>query len=637
MRIPLCPKTFVLFCCLCCITLFTQSSTAQSATWQQHVDYVMDIDVDVDAHQYKGKQKISYTNNSPDTLHRVFYHLFFNAFQPGSMMDVRSRSIADPDGRVKDRIMHLTPKEIGYIRPTSLTQDGKSVTYEVVATILEVDLASPILPGTTSVLEMEWDAQVPMQVRRSGRDNAEGIDFSMSQWYPKLSEYDARGWHPDPYVGREFYGVWGDFDITIHIDKDYVIGGTGYLQNPTEIGHGYGEIADKKKFRKAKKLDWHFKAPNVHDFVWAADPDFIHDIHSCKSGLQLHFFYQDDEKFGQNWKDFQPDVERLFDFASEHYGTYAYDKYSVIQGGDGGMEYPMATLITGKRKYKSLLGVTVHEAMHSWYQMMLATNEALYPWMDEGFTSYASSEIMNMFYPKEDQRLVHNGAFRGYEFLVKSGEEEALCTHGDHYTKNRSYGIASYNKGEVFLDQLSYIIGKEALNRTMLRYYDEWKFKHPDVYDFVHVAEKVSGLELDWYVEYFMNSTKSVDLSILAIEADGDRTRITIERKGGMIIPADVYIGKNQSELSVHTIPLGLMRGAKKQEFEGGFTVEEDWFWTDSTYTFTVNRPLTEIGVIEIDASMRLADVDRSNNFAYFENGVPIIIEEESPENNKKQ
>jgi hypothetical protein len=624
---------------ICVLSLFSQNIQAQAADWQQHVNYVMDIDVDADFHQYKGHQVLTYTNNSPDTLHRVFYHLFFNAFQPGSMMDVRSLSIKDPDGRVADRISQLKPDEIGYIRPNSLMQDGVALTYEVVETILEVNLAESILPGATTVLEMNWDAQVPLQIRRSGRDNAEGVEFSMSQWYPKLSEYDARGWHPDPYVGREFYGVWGDFDVTIHMDKDYVIGGTGYLQNPEEIGHGYGEITDKKKFRKAKKLDWHFKAPNVHDFVWAADPDFIHDIRTCASGLELHFFYQDmkdeeDKKFMQNWVDFQPDVERLFDIASERYGKYAYDKYAVIQGGDGGMEYPMATLITGKRNYKSLLGVTVHEAMHSWYQMMLATNEALYPWMDEGFTSYASSEIMHVFFPKDDARLVHNGAFRGYDFVVKSGEEEALCTHGDHYAKNRSYGIAVYNKGEVFLDQLSYIIGQDALDRSLLRYFDEWKFKHPDMYDFLHVAEKVSGLELDWYIEYFVNTTKYADIALVSVEAEGKKTRITLERKGEMIVPVDVYIGKDENELTVHTIPLGLMRGAKSQEFEGGFFVEKDWFWTDSTYSFVVDRPLTEIGLVEVDSSLRLADVDRSNNFAYFEAGKQIIIESDEPVKN---
>ncbi|MEL7163807.1 MAG: M1 family peptidase, partial [Bacteroidota bacterium] len=163
---------------------------AQSDRWQQSGKYVMEIDVDAKKNQYAGTQTLAYTNNSPDTLHRVFYHLYFNAFQPGSMMDVRNLTLPDPDRRVGDRISKLQPDEIGYIKVNSLTQDGAAVQHETVGTILEVDLAQPILPGQTTTFRMEWDAQVPIQIRRSGRDNREGVRFSMAQWYPKMAEYD---------------------------------------------------------------------------------------------------------------------------------------------------------------------------------------------------------------------------------------------------------------------------------------------------------------------------------------------------------------------------------------------------------------------------------------------------------------
>ncbi|MFI3185218.1 MAG: hypothetical protein QX198_04490, partial [Methylococcaceae bacterium] len=195
--------------------------------------------MDATRHQFKGKQKLVYTNNSPDTLTKVFYHLYFNAFQPGSMMDVRSRTIQDPDPRVADRISKLAPEEVGYHKVDRFTQDGQVLKYHVQGTVLEVELARPILPGGRSEFLMDFNSQVPLQIRRSGRHNAQGIDYSMTQWYPKMAEYDHEGWHADPYVGREFHGVWGDFDVKISIDKKYVIGGTGYLQNPNEIGHGY--------------------------------------------------------------------------------------------------------------------------------------------------------------------------------------------------------------------------------------------------------------------------------------------------------------------------------------------------------------------------------------------------------------
>ena len=195
------------------------TSSSDSSYWQQAVDYTMDIDFDIDTYQYKGKQKLVYTNNSPDVLDKVFYHLYFNAFQPGSQMDVRSRTIRDPDRRVRDRISKLEPNEIGYIKVNSLKQNGSAVSFETVGTILEVVLNSPIKPGESVTFEMDFDAQVPVQIRRSGRNSKEGIALSMAQWYPKLAEYDFEGWHTPPYIGREFHGVWGDFDVTIHLDR----------------------------------------------------------------------------------------------------------------------------------------------------------------------------------------------------------------------------------------------------------------------------------------------------------------------------------------------------------------------------------------------------------------------------------
>ena len=191
--------------------------------------------MDVNTHQFKGHQLLDYTNNSPDTLLRVFYHLYFNAFQPGSMMDVRSRTITDPDGRIMDRISKLGPDEIGYLKVSTLEQDGIPLSFNITGTILEVELAKPLLPNATVRFDMQFQGQVPVQIRRSGRDNAEGVAYSMSQWYPKISEYDYRGWHANPYVGREFYGVWGDFEVKLHIDKDYTVAASGYLQNPQAI------------------------------------------------------------------------------------------------------------------------------------------------------------------------------------------------------------------------------------------------------------------------------------------------------------------------------------------------------------------------------------------------------------------
>ncbi|NRB51711.1 MAG: M1 family metallopeptidase [Saprospiraceae bacterium] len=606
------------------VTLFlcgihTQMVSAQADRWQQRAEYKMNIDFDVNSHQFKGQQTITYYNNSPDVLDRVFYHLYFNAFQPGSMMDVRSQSVPDPDPRVGSRIGKLKNNQIGYHKVSSLKQDGKPTQFEIVGTILEVELAVPIQPNSSTVLEMTFNSQVPVQIRRSGRDNAEGISYSMTQWYPKLCEYDYQGWHANPYIGREFYGVWGDFDVTISIDRDYIVAASGYLQNPQEIGYGFEKEGTKVK-RKGKKLSWHYVAPNVHDFAWGADPDYTHDKLVRKDGTILHFFYQKNDRTEENWAKLPKVMDRAFDYINEHFGQYPYKQYSFIQGGDGGMEYPMATLITGERSFPSLVGVSIHELMHSWYQMVLGTNESLYAWMDEGFTTYASAEINNFLKGEGlmSGRVSENPHIRttqNFANFALSGIEEPLSIHADHFVSNSAYGTGAYTKGRLFLSQLGYIIGEKALAKTLLDYFEIWKFKHPNDNDFVRVAEKVSGLELDWYREYMVNTTHTVDYGVKSVQEMGGQTRVTLERIGYMPMPMDVMISLKDGTKELYNIPLRIMRGNKPQEDSGvQQKVIEDWPWTHPEYSFNLPVALDKIEKIEIDPSLRMIDVKRENN-----------------------
>lgn len=594
---------------------------AQADRWQQRAEYQMDIDFDVDKDQFKGTQRLTYYNNSPDTLTRVFYHLYFNAFQPGSAMDVRSRNLPDPDGRVGARISKLKPNEIGYLKINKLSQDGKELKHLTEGTILEVTLDKPILPKSKAVFEMSFDGQVPIQIRRSGRDNAEGVDYSMAQWYPKMCEYDYQGWHANPYIAREFYGIWGDFDVKISIDKSFVIGGSGYLQNPEEIGHGYLPEGQTPKAAKGNKLTWHFKAPNVHDFVWAADPNYTHTSLKRPDGLTLHFFYLKTERNQDNWAALPKVMDKAFDYINKRYGQYPYQQYSFIQAGDGGMEYPMATLITGNRSMPSLVGVSVHELMHSWYQMILGSNESLYAWMDEGFTDFATQDVENYLagenlvpgLKKMDNPYLQT--YAGYFNLASSGEEEPMSTHSDHFSTNFAYGLAAYSKGAVFMRQLEYVIGKAALDKGLLLYFNTWKFKHPNSNDVIRVMEKVSGLELDWYKEYWINTTHTIDYGVDAIESDGAGTKVTLVRKGKMPMPLDVVITYKNGSKEMVNIPLDIMRGAKPAEDKNiPYKVEADWPWVNPTYELRLKAPATDIQSVEIDPSVRMADVDRNNN-----------------------
>ncbi len=591
-------------------------SAQNSGYWQQHVDYVMDIDMDVKTYQYKGKQTLTYTNNSPDVLEKVYFHLYNNAFQPGSDMDIRLQNIKDPDGRmvvksgtkenpiVTSRISQLQPDEIGFIKVSTLTQNGASVPYSVDGTILEVVLNEGIAPGAKAVFDMEFTGQVPEQIRRSGRNNKEGVALSMTQWYPKLAEYDFEGWHTHSYIGREFHGVWGNFDVTLHIDKDYIVGGSGYLQNADEIGYGYEAEGVKVKRKRGKKLSWHFVAPNVHDFTWAADPKFKHDVLETDSGTTLHFLYKKslDKEFRKNWEALPAKTEALLTYFNTHIGAYPYKQYSVIQGGDGGMEYAMCTLITGERKFGSLVGVVAHEMAHSWFQFVLASNESKHPWMDEGFTTYISTLAENEVL-EEGKENPLEGSYQGYFTLQGYGIEEPLTTQADAYHYNYAYGIASYSKGAIFLAQLGYVIGKENIEKTLLKYYEDFKFKHPTPNDIKRTAEKVSGIELDWYMNYWTQTLHTIDYAVTVVNG----TEVQLNRIGGMPMPIDVQVEYMDGSVEDVYIPLTMMRGEKPTKAKQ----LEDWSWVAPTYTFSTEK---DIKKVSIDVSLQMADIDRSNN-----------------------
>jgi len=596
---------------------------AQPDRWQQRIKYTMNVDMNVQTNQYTGKQTLEYWNNSPDTLKKVFYHLYWNAFQPNSMMDVRSRrqgtiilgkgrngqDIADWDSRVQDRILNLKEDEIGYEKVSLLTMNGRPQKFSVHETILEVELDKPILPKSKVTFAMQWTAQVPIQIRRSGRDNpATKVRYSMSQWYPKMAEYDYEGWHPTDYIAREFYGVWGDYDVTISIDKSYMLGGTGYLQNPNQIGFGYETNGAKVAQPSGSKLTWHFTAPNVHDFMWAADPEYKHLTRNVRNGLTLHVLYKPTNATDSAWAKMLDDAEKVMPYLEKTFGPYPYKQYSFIHGGDGGMEYPMATLLFDP-------GAWLHEWLHSWYQGMLATNESLYPWMDEGFTDYATSRSRGFLQKDSSFAATFKRSYDGYFALAKSGREEPMTTHADHYNTNYAYSIASYSKGAVFMEQLGYIVGAPMRDRILLEYYRQWRFKHPNPNDFIRVAEKVSDLKLDWYKMYWVNTTKTIDYGIDSLWEAGGATKVRLSRIGQMPMPVDVKITFKDGTSEWHYVPLNLMFGSKAAEAGQSPRKEyPEWKWTHPTYEIQTAKRLTDIVTVEIDPSQRMADTERKNN-----------------------
>jgi hypothetical protein len=481
-------------------------------------------------------------------------------------------------------------------------------------------------------------------------------------------------------VAREFYGVWGDYDVKINIDKRYILGGTGYLENAAQIGYGYENPGTKVVRPAGDKLEWHFVAPNVHDFMWAADPAYHHLVRRIKNGPVINVLYKNkdnDPKQDTLWNNLADAAVIVLPFIEKTFGDYPYKQYSFVHGGDGGMEYPMSTLISS-----ASLGGAFHEWMHSWYQGMMGTNESMYAWMDEGFTTYAEGRVTTYYYEqllarhpdRADLRdmvnklhaqlpLVQPRSYEGYFALVKAGMTEPLTTHADHFHTNMTYETAAYSQGCIFLEQLGYIVGDSVRDKILLEYYHDWRFKHPNANDFMRVAEKVSGMQLDWYQEYWINTTKTIDYAIDSLweengksteraggslsrtegpdrggararssdeglqtsdlsgkpatlrDKPGFRTYIRLRMEGDMPMPVDVLLTFKDGSKQLAYIPQYFMFGAKPVEDHSVPRTEyEPWKWTSPTYTFSFDRRLLDLKVVEIDPTQRMADTDRRNN-----------------------
>ena len=588
---------------------FALFSAQKGPYYQQHAEYKMDIDVDAKNFTYNGQQTLKYTNNSPDELDVVYFHLYWNAFKPGSMMDQRVAAQGkNGDWRLQingvSGLASIPKDDEGAQNILWIKQNGKNLKFEVQETIMKVYLDTPIKANSSTTFTMEWDAVIPMQIRRSGRNNREGVDMTVTQWYPKIAEYDYDGWATFDYIGREFHAPFSDFEVNIKIDKNYVIGAGGTLENPSEV-KGY-ETKPSIKADKSNKVTWRWTAKNMLDFAWAADRDYTVESFVILDGPKVYFVYQKSDKT-KYWSEAKPYVTKFFQLMNATYGRYVYPSYSFIQGGDGGMEYGMCTMILGEAKsLEGLIGLMVHEGGHSWNQQIMAYNESVRPWMDEGFTSYFDDMIMyQLFPPATAKPNPFTQSIEGYRRFVKRGIEEPAGWLGDHHDNGSAYSVASYTKGELFLVQLGYIMGEENLATVMKEFYKEWNLKHPTDRDFMHIAQKISGMDLTWFHHYWINTTKTIDYAIKDVKYDENSTTITLENKGTVPMPIDFSILTADKKVMNYQIPLNMTHTWKSKDIYGDFKTMNYWPWTQKEYTLTIPYNKSQISALGIDFSQR--------------------------------
>lgn len=536
--------------------------------------------------------------------------MYYNAFKAGSNAAAWSKETKDlfPNAGFHQ----LKPKDEGNQEVKWVKVNGANGTLKYHQTILEVVLEKPILPKSTNMIDVDFEATIPACIQRGGKKSPIGVAYTMTQWYPKICRYDNRGWHLDQYIGREFAGVFGNFDVKITVPKDYTIAGTGVLQNINYLEKGY-ELKDKSAV--GKTTTWNFTAENVHDFAWAADKNFTHFQENI-DGIVFHYFYNYKKPYIETWQILRDNMKAAYAVAKENFGAYPYPQFSFIQAGEGYMEYPMCTMVESGNK-PDFYTTAFHEFMHSWYYGILGTDENLYPWMDEGLTTYAESRLSAVISKKTD---FTEEAMSTYRYIRSRVGEEPMSTAANYYKSSSTYYNASYYKAQMFIEQLNYIIGEQTLKKALLVYFDKWKFKHPTPDDFMRVLEEVSGIHLAWYQNFWINTIKTVDLAVGDVKKQGKETQITLERRGDVPMPAEVLVTLKDGKSMYYYIPLDMMYGSKsKAEFVRKDVQElPAWMFAASTYTFTIPIEFANISKIVIDPMEQLADLNRINNAKEF-------------------
>jgi hypothetical protein len=369
----------------------------------------------------------------------------------------------------------------------------------------------------------------------------------------------------------------------------------------------------------ADSLTWHFRAENVHDFAWAADPDYVHDKVEA-DGVTHHILYKPD--VASSWTSLKDQMPRLTRFFEQKFGDYPYPQMTVAQGGDGGMEYPMFTAVAGydnpefeeKDGPRSILGTTVHEFAHMWYYAALGTNESDYAWMDEGFTTYATEEGMAHLTGRPAN---HIGSRQSVVYMQKMGLAEPFSTPADWFSTNLAYGITSYPGGQMLVDMLGYVIGDTQRDAWLRRYLRQREFQHPDPFDIELFAEQVSGLMLDWYFWQFTRSTRQLDDAIAGLSqsatGDGYAVDLTLRREGEIRMPHDVKLTLADGSTQWVNVPLLTMHGHKPVGDD--WIVTEPWPWVTPEKTFNFTVPARVVKA-ELDPRGETPDVNRLNNTA---------------------
>jgi hypothetical protein len=556
---------------VCCLL-----SAVSAGAWQQRVAYDIKVRLDTRLSVLHGQERLWYWNNSPDTLDFVWIHLYPNAYRNrntvfGRELE-REQSYDFSFAAAKDRGW-LKVTRIGFplgdpdyplLEPDYAEVNVHRTPYPYEKTEFQVYLWKPLAPGDSTCLEIEFEVKIPAFFSRMGHN---GQHYVISQWFPKMVVYDGQGWHPDDYhaIG-EFYGEFGTFDVAITVPSEMVVGATGNLiQGPGAEGQGRAKSVDpdsevawmklkpQDRPRRADSLKTLlFHAENVHDFCWVADPGFtLTQEHFGAIAINVLVRRGDEQK----WKDVPLYALQALQHFTSRYGPYPYQQFTVADAGlkaGNGMEYPNLVVIAAPSIpfSRALEMVVVHETGHQWFYGMLGSNELAEPWLDEGINTFAEMRYFDEVHGKRGNLIDLPGASRLpwdvndryvqqilYHLTATNGWLKPMLTPANEFLNEpTAYSGVDYAEAGLMLDMLRKMVGDTCFDRIMQTYVERFRFHHPHSADFIAAAEEVSGRDLSWFFNQWLNTNRTCDYEVGQIAG----SRVRIRRKGGIRMPVEV-------------------------------------------------------------------------------------------------
>lgn len=628
---------FIISLILLPISSYTQSP--QTEYWQQEVNYSWEANIHPNEGKIESEGTITYKNNSPHKIKKIYFHLYQNAFQPGSHLDDlnKANKISQPYG-TRESAKRGTQIE-------SIYHNGRRLNVKVDNTIASIELPFPLLPGESAGFhvkfetwfdESEVDRRMDMYsvpVKRPDGTTYRVKHLNGVHWYPRVAVFDRKkGWNIDQHLGKEFYGDFGTFEVNLTLPGNYILDATGVLQNSEEVMPAtLRNQLDIKNFKEVKfgstanelipedvpDKTWKFRAENVHDFAFTADPTYrigeadYKDIKCIALAQECH---------ASGWQDAAAYAAKCIEVYSVDFGQYQWPKIIVADARDG-MEYPMLTLDGGKSPtYKGLLA---HEIGHQWFYGMVASNETHRAFMDEGFTQFLTAWALKrlvgdtIFRKDMEVNTYYGRNYYNYLDAAISGYDATMNTHSHDFhgalSHENGYVLVYYKTATMFRN-LEYMIGTERLREALAYYFDKWKFKHPYPNDFRQAMADYLNMDLTWFFDQWLESEKKLDYAIKKVAtSDGGKTaKITFERKERMTMPIDFSVITKSGDTLNYLIP----NTPEPSKSEENRTILPYWLGFDQlnpTYTAEIEVP-DKIKKVIIDPTQRLGDLNLLNN-----------------------